>query len=238
MENTVPIKINTPEFIENSTQNSFSFFNKIKEYKLYLLIFIGIISVSVILYNMYIKKKAKQLSNNVNGMLDVVESFDQSDKKLLYNPIDKQYYNLDSSGNPIKTTLDNYHQQSQQQSQQQMAQQQMAQQQMAQQQMAQQQMAQQQMAQQQIAQHQMAQQQKAQQQKAPQQKAQQQMASQQKKQQILNNKGKLKHQVESSSENETSDYNIPEIDEGENISQFNLNSEDINDIKSGLSDNN
>jgi hypothetical protein len=52
---------------------------------------------------------------------------------------------------------------------------------------------------------------------------------------------KLKHQIESESSENTSDninYEINNIDDDVNISQFNLNSEDLNELNEKLSDNN
>ena len=226
----------------------FSLLNKFKQNKLYLFIVIGIILCSVVLYYLYIKNiEKKQAKLTKKNMLNVVNPIDKADVKLLFNPVDKQYYSLDSSGNTVKTTLELYQKQNNQDSQpvnknisnsqQQMAQQQMAQQQLAQQQ----QIVQQQMAQQQIAQQQMVQQQIAQQQIAQQQIAQQKLNQ---KPQIVNkgNKGnKLKHQIESSSEEETSDnnieYNMNDVDEDPNISQFNLNTDDLNELNIKLSEN-
>jgi len=231
-----------------SPAGMFSFLNKFKENKLYLFIVIGIIICSAVLYYLFLKNKEKKEAKSLKkNLLNVVNPNEKQENKLLFNPVDKQYYSLDASGNPVKTTLEAYEKQNkpsqnippQQLAQQQLAQQQLAQQQMAQQQMAQQQMAQQQMAQQQMAQQQMAQQQmaqqKAQQQKAQQQKAQQEMAQQQKAQQ--NNK--LKHQVVSSSEDTSEDieYDMNEVDNNPNISQFNLNSDDINELNEKLSEN-
>jgi hypothetical protein len=247
LANQSPIKVEIPllNLLDNVPKKSggiFGFLNKFKENKIYLFIVVGIILGASILYYLYIKNKEKKQAKidskknmtDKNNMMNIVNINEQTKENLLFNSVDKQYYSLDSSGNPIKTTLDAYQNKNQQQ---QMTQQQMTQQQMTQQQMAQQQMAQQQMAQQQMAQQQMAQKQMAQQQLAQKQMAQQQQAQQK----VVPNKNKLKHQVESSSEDDTSEtieYNVNEIDEDQNISQYNLNSDDMNEINSKLSDNN
>jgi type IV secretory pathway VirB10-like protein len=250
----------------------FSFLNKFKENKLYLFIVIGVIILSAGLYYLFLKnKEKKQAKLNNKNMMNVINA--NEPVKLLFNPVDKQYYSIDSSGNPVKTTLDSYQnsiknnptpppyvppqislpqisppQMAQQQmAQQQMAQQQMMQQQMAQQQMAQQQMMQQKMAQQQMMQQKMAQQKMAEQQIMQQKMAQQKMAEQQKivEQQTVQQKNtkqteknKLKHQIDSSSEESSSnvEYDMDNVDDDPNISQFNLNSEEVNDINSKLSE--
>jgi type IV secretory pathway VirB10-like protein len=250
----------------------FSFLNKFKENKLYLIIVIGVIILSAGLYYLFLKNKEKKKAKlNNKNMMNVINA--NEPVKLLFNPVDKQYYSIDATGNPVKTTLDSYQNSikpnltppppppppfipqqqviqpqvtQQQMAQQQMAQQQMMQQQMAQQQMAQQQMAQQQMAQQQMMQQQMMQQKMAQQKMEQQKMAQQKMAEQQMAEQQMalqkNNKqtdkNKLKHQIDSSSEESSSnvEYDIDNVDDDPNISQFNLNSEEVNDINSKLSE--
>ena len=191
------------------SKESFSFLNKFKENKSYLFIVIGIILLSAILYYLYIKNKDKKEKEKEkekekkeefnNKMLDVIKPNENTNEKLLYNPIDKQYYKSNSSGETIKTSLENSK--------------------------TPQQMAQQQMAQQQMAQQQMVQQQKVQQQKVQQQKVQ---------------TPKLKHQIESESDESTSEnteYNVNELDQDENISKYNLDTEDMQEINAKLSDN-
>ena len=245
---------------------TFSFLNKFKENKLYLFIVIGVIILSAGLYYLFLKnKEKKQAKLNNKNMMNVINA--NEPVKLLFNPVDKQYYSIDSSGNPVKTTLDSYQNSIKsnptpppyvppqmsppqmsppQMTQQQMAQQQMMQQQMAQQQMMQQQMAQQQMMQQKMAQQQMMQQKMAQQKMAEEQMMQQKMAQQkmveqqtvQQKNTKQSEKNKLKHQIESSSEESSSnvEYDMDNVDDDPNISQFNLNSEEVNDINSKLSE--
>ena len=221
MENQVPDnlpKLNEKLINISQLKNSggiFGFLDIFKKNKLYLFIVVGIIIGASVLYYLYIKnkekKKAKLEEKDKNNMLDIININDQTNDKLLYNPIDKLYYSLDSSGNPIKTTIEIYKNKNknlQQMEQQQLAQRKMEQQQLAQRQMEQQHLAQRQMEQ--IAQKQMS-------------------------------KTKLKHQVEhvSESDEETSDnivYDVNEIDNDLNISQYNLNSDDMNEINSKLSE--
>lgn len=229
----------------------FSFLNKFKQNKLYLIIVIGVIILSAGLYYLFLKnKEKKQAKLKSKNMMNVINANEPI--KLLFNPVDKQYYSIDSTGNPVKTTLDSYQNSIKnnptpspppnippQMAQQQLAQQQLAQQQMAQQ-LAQQQLAQQQMIQQQMA-HQQMMQQKMAQQKMAEQKMAQQMEEQKKAQQKNSkqtDKNKLKHQIESSSEESSSnvEYDIDNVDDDPNISQFNLNSEEVNDINSKLSE--
>jgi type IV secretory pathway VirB10-like protein len=209
-ENILKPVVNTIPVIKSS--GMFGFLNKFKENKLYLFIFIGIIIFSAGLYYMYLKHKEKKQNKLKNkNMLNVVNPTEP--EKLLYNPVDKQYYSIDAKGNTVKTTLENHQrniknngpqpqpippqpsmpQPSMQQPQQQI--------------------------QQQMQQH-----------------MQQQMQQQAQQQMQQNNKNKLKHQVESSDDTTSNiEYDINEVDEDTNISQFNLNSDEINEINSKLS---
>ena len=211
--NTIPVNMGQL----NKSEGLLSCLNIFKKNKLYLFIVIAIILAASVLYYLYIKnkekKKAKLEGKNKNKMMDIIDMNDKTNEKLLFNPVDKQYYTLDSSGDPIKTTLEIYKKKNSQQ----MEQQQMERKQIERKQMEQQRMAQQQMEQQRMAQQQMEQ------------------------QKMKMNKNKLKHQVESESDDETSDnivYDVNQIDNDLNISQYNLNSDDMNEINSKLSENN
>ena len=203
---------NLPNLDASKTTGMFSFINKFKENKLYLLILVAVIIASAVLYYLYIKHKDKKDNKLKNkNMMQVVNPKDPV--KLLYNPVDKQYYNLDSTGNTVKTTLESHNQQYQQPSKQQLPP-------------------------------------PPPPQPPPQHKPPQQLQHNipiktqniPSKQQILPNlippKQPQNNQVESTSEKSSSDieYNINEIDDNQNISQFNLNTDEINDINLKLSE--
>jgi hypothetical protein len=185
-----------------SKKGIFSFFIKFKENKLYLLIFIGIIFGIAVLYYLYHKNKDKKLLKSTpkkidhSKMMNVVESNTLSDTKLLYNPVDKQYYGLDSNGSPIKKIIDKDSINEQQK--------------LEQQKLEQQRFAEQQQI---IAEQQ------------------QRFAEQQQRIAEQQRHEKLTHQVESSDDtSENIEYDINALDDDMNISQFNLDSNDINDI--------
>ena len=191
--------------------NLLDIFNK---NKIYLIIVVVIIISACLLYYLYLKKKEKNQNNDLKkNMLEVVDP--KNDTKLLYNNVDKQYYKLDGSGNPLKTTIDLYQRQhNQEQYDLQEHQQQMHQ------------------------QEQQQYQQPPQQQQPPhQQQPPQNMKQNNTRRQLPQ---KLKHVSENVSDSiETSEslqYDITQLDDNANISQFNLNSEDINEINVKLSE--
>ena len=244
------ININSPELLKKG----FNPLEFIKKYKLYIFGVVGIILFAGLLYFLYVKKKGKKTNNNTNvTMLNVVNP--DNNLKLLYNPVDKQYYELDSNGNTVKTTLELYQKQNKhnkkynqesfdESNHEQMLKynrDQQAKDQQARDQQARDQQARDQLARDQLARDQQARDQQARDQQARDQQARDQQArDQQARDQQSKKKSKLTHVSESESEvtSENIQYNMNDIDDNINISQFNLNSEDMNEINSKLSDNN
>lgn len=218
-ENILKPVLTIPPVIKSS--DMFGILNKFKENKLYLFIFIGIIILSAGLYYMYLKHKEKKQNKLKNkNMLNVVNATEP--EKLLYNPIDKQYYNIDAKGNTVKTTLETHQKNLKNNGPQPQA--------------LQPPMPQPPMPQPPQHSQQMQQPPQQMQQQMPQQMQQQMPQQVQQQMQQQNNKNKLKHQVESSEESTSNiEYDLNDVDEDTNISQFNLNSDEINEINSKLS---
>jgi FtsZ-interacting cell division protein ZipA len=185
--------------LPNNTKTSFNFLSIFYKYKYYLIAFVIAIIISLLFY-LYKKKKGKK------SMLNVIEPNNKN--KLLYNPVEKQYYDLDDSGNMSKTTLEIYQKQNKQNV------------------------------------------------NPPQKKYMREYQTQiEHPNQRINNRPsqlehtnkpqeqsmqsqnkKLAHVSESVETTESIQYDISQLDDNVNISQYNLNSEDINQINVELSE--